>query len=261
MQNESTNLGTLLLLTTLVILLMAGFILLIIFLYRRKQILYQENLTKIAEDSKRNLLEAQLEIQEQTFQHISREIHDNINLSLTLAKLHLNTIDWRNGLQTQEKVGFSIDLLSQSIDDLSDISKGLNTDAIIEHGLIKALEYETQRIRETNLFQVEFLVTGSPIYLDSKKELIIFRIVQESFNNIIKHGKATEADIRLHYYKGRLYITIADNGKGFDTETPVDNKHAGLRNMKSRVNLLKGSMTINSIPERGTCIYFTIPFE
>jgi signal transduction histidine kinase len=240
---------------------MAAFILLIIFLYRRKQILYQESLTRIAEDSKRNLLEAQLEIQEQTFQHISREIHDNINLSLTLAKLHLNTINWVNNVQIKEKIGFSIDLLSQSINDLSNISKGLNTDAIIDLGLIKALEFEAQRIRETNLFHVDFIVTGHPVYLDCKKELIIFRIVQESFNNIIKHGKATEADIRLHYFKGMLYITIADNGRGFNTETPIDNKHAGLRNMKSRVKLLNGSMKINSIPESGTKIYFNIPFE
>ena len=72
----------------------------------------------------------QLEIQEDTFQHISREIHDNINLSLTLAKLNLNTLNWSEKEKAISQVNSSIDLISQSIANLSDISKSLNSDII-----------------------------------------------------------------------------------------------------------------------------------
>src|SRR5947207_2167764 len=96
MQNNSYDITALLLITTFLIMLMAVFILFIIFIYRKKQITFQEKINAIEANYEKNLLKSKLEIQEQTFQHISREIHDNITLSLTLAKLHLHTIDWNN---------------------------------------------------------------------------------------------------------------------------------------------------------------------
>ena len=75
-------------------------------------------------DYEKNLLHTQLEIQEQTLQHISREIHDNINLSLTLAKLNLNTFDWNYPVKAKNKIDSSLQQISKAIVDLSDLSKG-----------------------------------------------------------------------------------------------------------------------------------------
>lgn len=222
---------------------------------------YQEKLNVIQADYETNILKSQLEMQEQTSQHISREIHDNISLSLTLAKLHLHTLDWNNREKAGEKVDTSIKLLSQSIAGLSDISKGLNADVIIQHGLLKATEDEMLRIRQAGLFNLDVAITGDPVYMDNQKELIIFRIIQEAFNNIIKHANAGNAKLALHYNAVRLAITISDDGKGFDTELAGSNRKAGLKNIATRIKTLKGEMHICSRPGNGTVLSFNIPFE
>lgn len=240
---------------------MAVFIFFIIFLHRKKQIAYHEKIKDIEANFEKNILQAQLEIQEQTFQNISREIHDNISLSLTLAKLHLHTLDWTDLEKTEEKVVTSIELLTNSIAELSDISKSLNADIIIQHGLLKAIEDELQYIRQAGLFTLDFELTGTPLYMDNRKELIIFRIIQESFNNIIKHSEAENAKLALHYDTEKLIISISDDGMGFDTKLPGVNRQAGLKNMETRIKILKGEMQINSQPGTGTVLLFKIPFE
>ena len=239
--------------------LMAAFILITIFLYRKKQIAFQEKINDIEANYEKNLLKTKLEIQEHTFQHISREIHDHITLSLTLAKLHLHTVDWQNKEKSYEKIETSIDLLGSSITELGDISKSLNADIIIQQGLLQALEEEMQRIRQADPFILEFELTGIPVYFDSQKELIIFRIIQEAFNNIIKHAHATIVKLSLHYNERKLVVTVNDNGIGFDTELSEHKGHAGLNNMETRVKVLKGIMTLHSEPGLGTSLSFTVP--
>lgn len=253
---------SLLIFTTLAILLLANLILFLVYRYRRKQIDFEESLKSLQVDYEKNIFQAQLEMQEQTFQHISREIHDNITLSLTLSKLNLHTLDRNNPQNNGEKLDSAIELITRSIAELSDISKSLNADIIIQHGLLKAVEEEIQRIRQAGLFRVEYELTGNPVYMDSRKELIIFRIIQEAFNNIIKHAGATEARLSLHYNAKNLHISVSDNGKGFDKElTLVNGGQAGLKNMATRVAVLKGEMQTSSQPGKGTILSFSIPFE
>ena len=250
-----------LLVVTFLVVLMAGFILTILFLHRKRQIAYREKLTSIQTDYERNLLKTQLEIQEQTFQHISTEIHDNISLSLTLAKLHLHTLDWEDKEKSGDKIAMSIELLSKSISGFRDISKGLNADIIIQHGLLKAIEEELQRIRQVGLFGVEYIVTGNTVYMDNQKELIIFRIIQEGFNNIIKHAGAGNSSLLMHYGGTKLIIKIQDDGRGFDTGRARNTQHAGVKNMETRIKILKGEMNIKSSPGQGTTLLFKIPFD
>ncbi len=247
--------------TTFLILLLSGSILLMIFIFRNRQMAFQHSFKKAQDDYEKNLISAQLEIQEQTFQHISREIHDNISLSLTLAKLQLNTFDWNEREKSATKLESSIKLLGSSIAQLSDISKSLNADIIIQQGLLKALEEEIERIRHTDQFELEYEVKGSPVFMDSNKELIIFRIIQEAFNNVIKHAKASEVHLQLDFCPQQLQISIADNGKGFSQDRSKNRGNAGLKNMETRANILKGEMQVFSSPESGTNLLFTIPIE
>ena len=106
-----------------------------------------------------------------------------------------------------------------------------------------------------------FKIEGTPIFQEAKKELIIFRIIQESFNNIIKHSNAKKATLSLDFNKNSLNVSIADDGKGFDPSKITDKTKSGLNNMANRVKLLKGRFLINSLPENGTEIYFSIPLE
>ena len=263
MQTGKNDIIIFLLVTTIIILLLTGLIIMLIYLYKKKQLSYQQTVDALKLDHEKNLMAAQLEMQEGTFQHVSREIHDNISLSLTLAKLHLNTLDLAQREQAGFQVNSSIELISKSINNLSGISKSLNSDIIGSQGLIRALENEIQRIRETGLFTIEFRVTGEPVYMDSKKELIIFRIVQEAFNNIIRHARASSCNVLLHYDSIALRISIADNGVGFDllTESKAsENNKAGLKNMRTRTKMIGGDMEIESRIGQGSILKFTIPF-
>jgi two-component system NarL family sensor kinase len=261
MQKTPYDIAIFLIITTAIILLMIGFIISIIYLYRKKQIAWLKNLEVLNSNFEKNILASRLEIQEETFLNISREIHDNISLSLTLAKLHMNTLDLNNREIAESQIQKSIELLSASISELSEISKRLNAELITEQGLLKALENETKRIEEAGLFKLKYQVEGNPVYLEAQRELIIFRIIQEAFNNIIKHSGTKSAELKLNYNATKLYLDIIDYGNGFKPLTSTDGNHAGLKNMNSRTAVLNGTMNITSIPGQGTALSFIIPYQ
>jgi hypothetical protein len=250
--------------TTLLILLLAGFILSILFLYRKKQIAYQKELEYIKSESEKTMLNTQLEIQEQTFQNISREIHDHICLNLTLAKLNLVTLEPANKQQLTERINSSIELLSNSISELSDISHSMNPELIESFGLIKTLEMEIEKIERPGLINIKYHVMGNPVFMTSQKELVTFRIIQEAFNNIIKHAKAKNVLIRLFYSEDQIEVTIQDDGIGFNPENFSANgsckAKSGLINMKKRANLIEGHFEITSKVTSGTHIHLSIPY-
>ena len=260
MQNIHSNEITAFLLTiTLLILLLAGFILTILFLYRKKQMNYFENLETIKAEFQNNLLNTQLEIQEQTFENISKEIHDNINLSLTLAKLNLIAMTEKKGSEYTNYGENTISLISKAIIDLNDISKRMNSDMLENVGLIGAIEMEVERIKKSSLFDISLSVVGNPQYFESKTELLLYRIIQESLNNVIKHSKATAVQIELDYEPNHISITVNDNGCGFSIEKVGNSVGSGLKNMRSRAKVLNGHLSIITETNNGTTINVKIP--
>jgi signal transduction histidine kinase len=214
-------------------------------------------------DHEKNILSSQLEIQEQTFRHISQEIHDNISLSLTLAKLHLNTHNMKVKSLENELVESSIDLISKALVDLNDISKSMDSDLIESHGLIHAIEFEVEILQKTGLHKIDFTVNGTPFYMDTSRELVLFRMIQESCNNILKHADAENIRIELAYEKEWLTVQITDDGKGFDPlelqRQKTIGSNAGLKNIQLRAALLDGKIQILSQPLKGTSLVFEIP--
>lgn len=263
MQASTKYLGLLIILTTSIISLLALFIISLIYLYQDKRHLYQTSLEKMKFDFEKNLLATRVEIQEQTFLNISREIHDNINLSLTLAKLNLNTLDWNDVNKTFYCVKDSIDIIGSAITDLSDMSKSMNPELIGNLGLINALENEVMRIQKMARIHINLELSGNLIFIEGDKELVIFRIIQEAFNNIIKHSQARNVTLRLHYDSSNIEIWIKDDGVGFNHDPGVILKEskAGLLNMQTRAELFKGSISIESIPHQGTQLLIKIPFQ
>ena len=113
MQKAHYDIVLFVLVSTLLILLMAGFIVTILYLYRKKQLAYFKTIEELKLDHEKNLLRTQLEMQEQTLQHIAREIHDNISLSLTLAKLNLNTLDWADDVKSRTQIDSSLEQIGK----------------------------------------------------------------------------------------------------------------------------------------------------
>jgi two-component system NarL family sensor kinase len=261
MQKTSYDIIIFLVIASSLLITMAAFIITFLYHYRKRQQHFEKSLEQLKLDHEKTLLSSQLEMQEQTFKHISREIHDNISLSLTLSKLNLHTIDLNDLAASALKLESSILLIGQSIAELSDISKSLNAEIIIQQGLLKAVEQEIGRIRQAELFDVTFRLIGNPVFMEAQKELIIFRIVQEAFNNIIKHAKAHKTGLSLNYSGSTLFIVINDDGTGFDKERVDYNQKAGINNMETRAKTLNGSMNVLSVPGQGTILSFAIPFH
>jgi two-component system NarL family sensor kinase len=150
--------------------------------------------------------------------------------------------------------------LSQTIQDLRDIAKSLNPDFITELGLTGAIEQQLQLLQKTGLYQTSLVVTGEEYKNQLQQELVIFRIVQELLNNIVKHAEATEVSVRMQYEADKLAIAVTDNGKGFNAASEsAANKGLGLQNMVNRMGLIKGVIAINSTPGNGTVALIELP--
>lgn len=264
MQTKDSTITLLIIITAAIIFLLAAIIAALLYFYKKRQMAYQQNLNALTLDFEKNLLKIQVEIQEQTFQHISREIHDNINLSLTLTKLNLLTLDWNDVDKTRDAVSSSAIILGSTITDLNNLSKSIDTELIKEQGLIKTLNNEVSKLKNMAHLEVNFQIKGEAIFMDSEKELVIFRIVQEAFNNIIKHSKATEIWLQLNYDTSCLNMSIKDNGIGFnknDIYSKKSDQHAGLNNMQIRAKLFGGNFLLESQPLKGTQIVLSIPYS
>jgi signal transduction histidine kinase len=251
--------------STLFVLLIISFIVIFIFLYQKRHQIYVKEKADLQTGFQQILLESQLEIQEQTLQTISQEIHDNIGQVLSLAKLNLGTMDINRPDQLQQKIDDSKGLIGKAIQDLRDISKSLNTDYVSEMGLMQAIGYELEMIRKSGAFTTILNTEGLPVKLEAQKELIIFRIIQEGINNIIKHARASTILVQLIYGPDNFSIAINDNGTGFDL-TPLNAGEnskfgLGLRNMHKRAQLIGAHFTIASTLGAGTTVTLLLPLS
>jgi len=243
--------------------LIAFFIISFLFIYQRKHNKHKQEKTDLQFKFQQTLLQTQLEIQEQTLKNISQEIHDNIGQVLSLAKLNLGTMDIEQPEKLQQKIDDSRTLVGKAIQDLRDLSKSLDADQIKARGLNRAIEYELEMIKKTGSYETHFNVEGSPQKLDPQRELILFRIVQEILNNIIKHAKANAIEIRLGYEPEELFIDISDNGTGFDLKQLEENNNEklgqGIRNMHSRAKLINAGFSMSSTIGKGTLVTIHLP--
>jgi two-component system, NarL family, sensor kinase len=247
---------------TIIVFLIIGFFIVILFAYvnqRKKRHLEEKQKMKLG--FQQELLKSQLEIQEQTLKYISQEIHDNIGQVLSLAKLNLGTTDVTRPETAQQKIEDSKILVSKAIQDLRDLSKSLNTDFVAEMGFARSVEYEMEMTRKTGSFIADFEIEGKVYKLETQKELILFRIVQEALNNIIKHSKATTIYIKLIYELERFTIKINDDGQGFDLNTLKQNNQSGLgiKNMFNRAQMIGCDFNINSTLAKGTTVNIAVP--
>lgn len=236
----------------------------IIWLYQKKQNKNKRNLQIVNLNHEKAILAAQLEVQENTFKKISQEIHDNISLTLALSKLHLNTLETVDH-ETKSVVENSVDLISKALSDLNDISKSMDSELIKTHGLIHALESELAIFSRSGKFEIDFKVTGEFVFMDPDKELIIYRIVQEACNNILKHSYANCISLTLAYQINELNLIIGDNGIGFKDKRQNDGSRKkpgmGLNNIRNRAKMLNAKFDIQSIPNTGTILTLHIPLE
>lgn len=242
------------LVTTLIILLLATFI-----IYASNQY------TKLKSSFDKEVLTAQLEMQEQTLFTISREIHDNINGYLIVAKLNLNTTLPLLGNDTKSKMEDTVRLLEHSLEEVRNISRMLNPEYIAFQGLPAMLTEYIEWIKKNQHYQVSFEMEGERYDMGEHVELMLFRMLQETINNILKHAHATTIRLSLIYTDSHLKCTVSDNGIGFNVQEKLQQKHrsrcSGLQNIMRRAKMINAVCDITSSNQNGTTICITTTFN
>jgi signal transduction histidine kinase len=197
----------------------------------------------------------QIAIQEESYQQISSELHDNACQTILLSILNLQRIDKDN---PELKISDTIELLEETLHEIHQLSRSLNGELILSIGLRAALEKQLERLRNACGIQTSLSIKGKQQYLCDEMELIIYRIIQEALNNVLKHAKASKVEVELNFLEQELNIKVMDNGKGFD-QTTDHFTSAGLRNMNFRAASLHGKLKIESTPNLGSCLTLQIP--
>jgi len=231
---------------------------LIMFNHQRRKFRYREETKAMSEAYQKQLLESRLEMQEETFNSISREIHDNVGQLLSLVKVQLNIAE-QNGTAGTDLLGDIKTNVGQAMTDLRDIAKSLSSERLQWIPLTQAVGQELQRIGRNGLMQCNLRILGEERELSDQTKMIVFRMVQESMQNILKHAQASEMEILFDFADSELRICIQDNGMGFDTEKAATGG-LGLQNIKTRAALMGGNAHIESAAEKGTTIILYVPY-
>ncbi|MCH9659430.1 MAG: histidine kinase, partial [Bacteroidetes bacterium] len=205
------------------------------------------------------LATSRLEIQEQTFKNIAWELHDNVGQLLSVANLQLNMLMNATANDVKEQVSETKDVIVATVEEVRSLSKTLNTEVVLNNGLVESIKTELGRFNRLNFLEANLKVEGEEEILKNDDEIIIFRILQEFFSNVIKHAKAKKLFVHLTYSKSQLDITVNDDGQGFDMTKRSAN--SGLQNMKSRATLLGAQFDLSSTLGEGTMLKLTYPYQ
>lgn len=234
---------------------------------QKKKILEKENSlnqSRIAELEKEKQLmasEAVIKGQDEERGRLAKDLHDGLGGLLSGVKFSLANMKSTVILDADSALVFerSLDMLDHSISELRRVAHNMMPEVLVKFGLSEALKSYCDRMRESQIFKIDFQSIGMEERLSSNTEIFVYRIVQELLNNTAKHAKATHVLVQLARQNNEVSITVEDDGSGFD-KTMVDKATgAGWGNIRSRVDYLKGKLDILSAAGQGTSVHITIP--
>ncbi len=202
-----------------------------------------------------------LEAEEKERQRIAQDLHDGIGQMMSAAKMNLSALEhelWFSDAEQKKDFEKIISLLDDSCREVRTVSHIMMPNALLKNNLASAIRDFVHKLPEKNL-QIHLFTEGLDKKLDSGIETVLYRVVQESVNNVLKHAGATTLDISIIRDEQGISGTIEDNGEGFRMNQPVQAGGIGLKNIATRIAFLKGSLDIDTSPGKGTVIAFHIP--
>ncbi|MGE5373661.1 MAG: sensor histidine kinase [Bacteroidota bacterium] len=206
--------------------------------------------------------------QEAERQRIARDLHDETGQSLTAIGMGLRGLSGKLSSRNKDALSTLQKLETLTADSLKELQR-LMTDLRPSHlddlGLSAALRWYTARIQEHSSLKIRVDIHGEERDLDDATKITIFRITQESLNNVIKHSQATHVNIHVYFEEKKVRINVFDNGIGFDREQVqqrmTNRPSLGLAGMEERAALVGGTVTVQSRPGYGTEVEALIPYH
>jgi len=224
----------------------------------RKKI--EQKLTGEEINKQKIITRATIDGQEKERKEISKELHDNIGQLLTTTQLYLEIARTTADKNTLDMIQASSKSVAQAIAEIRRLSRSLTPPALGDLGLVESVKDLCDCIRTTQISRIRFYHTHfNERFLDDDTKLMLFRIIQEQINNIIKYAQASIILIRLTTQRNQLAVVVSDNGRGFDPSTAK--KGLGLNNIINRAELFNGKAEIKSMPGRGSTVTVTVPLR
>lgn len=225
-------------------------------LLQQNELLQSRRIRELEKERQLVAAHAIMKGQEQERSRLARDLHDGVGGLLSGIKLSLSTMKG-NVFLSEENVNVFNHILTQmdqSIGELRRVSHNMMPEALIKYGLKEALENYCENLNLSGKIKVQFQAYGTEQRMEQNTEIVLYRIVQELLNNVIKHADAKHVLIQLMREGDRFSLTVEDDGKGFDIQEAEKMNGAGLANIKARVEYLGGEVDFRSVPADGTSV-------
>jgi signal transduction histidine kinase len=210
---------------------------------------------RVARDALRGVVAAQ----EVERRRLARELHDETGQALTSILLGLRSLeDSLEREDSRKAAGELRELVVSTLQDVRRLAVELRPKALDDFGLVPALERLTQAFAEQTGIRVDFEPTLGEKRLPTEVETSLYRIVQESLTNVVKHAQASRVSVLLTRRPGSVMAVVEDDGRGFDPEHARGEGY-GIVGMRERVALLDGRLQIESAPDGGTTLAVEVP--
>jgi signal transduction histidine kinase len=258
---DETHEGFLLMGTTMILLVVFLVTVLVIMLvYRKRKLEHNREIVQMNEQFARELLQAQLEIQQRTMQEIGREIHDNVGQKLTLAALYAQNVEQPvDPARVVDKIGTVAGLINESLTDLRSLSRELTNSDPASQRLASLIQKDVEKINQLGVCRVHFTGNLETVELSLGVRHFILRILQEFIQNSLRHAHCREIGITAMIDEKALNIMAYDDGEGFDCSDSDNCPGIGIANMRKRASLMYAGFELKSSPGTGTRLYLTIP--
>lgn len=243
-------------------------VLVLFFLYRLKsqktiaqqtESIQNQKITELQQKNKLLAMNSMIEGQEAERLRIAKDLHDSLGGLLATVKAHFTSIQSEiEQLERLNLTGKTNDLIDEACLEVRRISHNMMPHALTISGLKGALEDVGEHLTEQGL-KTNVEISNLPLKIETTKEVMIYRLVQEIVSNIRKHAEAKNVLIQLIGYKEEVNLIIEDDGVGFDHEKALEKGGLGLKSIKSRVEFLDGTINWDTKPGQGTSITINIP--
>ncbi|RYF88599.1 MAG: sensor histidine kinase [Chitinophagaceae bacterium] len=216
----------------------------------------QEEINKQQDLAARAVLDAE----ERERRRIAGDLHDGVGQLLSAALMNLNGLFGKLKFDTEQEIQASstLALVNESYDEMRTISHQMMPNALLKAGLASAVKEFLSKIDQEKI-KVSLETVGLNERLNEQTETVLYRVIQETVNNVIKHARASRLNIQLMKDADGVSVSIEDNGQGFDKKELIYSKGIGMSNILTRVEFLKGTVDVDTAPGKGTLIAIHIP--
>lgn len=228
--------------------------------YRRRQIRKQAEHNAMLLQQQQQATMQILTAEEKERQRIAVDLHDGIGQTMTAAWLNLQALGERLPHSSEESqlINKTTALVGNSCAEIRQVSHNMMPNALQRKGLVNALKEFTSQL-DDKIISVHLQADEEKLVLDPTTELILYRVIQECLNNVVRHAHATELDISIVGADDGVDVLIEDNGIGFSPATGAVSRGIGIHNVRSRVQYLNGTVEWDNTGS-GTVVAIHIPY-